>query len=55
MKHKIRLETDVGGDTDDACALAMLLGCPDIEIVGITTTIDRGVESRLRRALSQAG
>ena len=38
---KIHLDTDFGGDTDDACALAMLLGWPDVELVGITTNLDR--------------
>ncbi len=37
----IHLDTDFGGDTDDACALALLLGWPEVEIVGITTTADR--------------
>jgi inosine-uridine nucleoside N-ribohydrolase len=37
---QIHLDTDLGGDPDDACALAMLLGWPDVELVGITTTID---------------
>jgi purine nucleosidase len=37
---RIHLDTDFGGDPDDACALAMLLGWPDVELVGITTTID---------------
>jgi inosine-uridine nucleoside N-ribohydrolase len=37
---RIHLDTDLGGDPDDVCALAMLLGCPDVELVGITTTID---------------
>jgi purine nucleosidase len=36
----LHLDTDLGGDPDDACALAMLLGWPSVEIVGITTTID---------------
>ncbi len=39
---RIHLDTDLGSDTDDACALAMLLGWPDVEIVGITTSIDPG-------------
>jgi purine nucleosidase len=39
---KIHLDTDLGSDTDDACALAMLLGWPDVELVGITTSIDPG-------------
>ena len=34
----VHLDTDIGGDPDDVCALAMLLGWPDVEIVGITTT-----------------
>jgi inosine-uridine nucleoside N-ribohydrolase len=38
----IHLDTDLGSDTDDACALAMLLGWPGVEIAGITTTIDPG-------------
>ncbi len=38
---RIHLDTDLGGDPDDACALTMLLGWPDVEITGITTTIDR--------------
>jgi inosine-uridine nucleoside N-ribohydrolase len=37
---RIHLDTDLGGDTDDACALAMLLGWPEVELVGITTAAD---------------
>jgi inosine-uridine nucleoside N-ribohydrolase len=33
---RVHLDTDFGGDTDDACALAMLLGWPGVEVVGIT-------------------
>jgi hypothetical protein len=29
----MHLDTDLGSDTDDACALAMLLGRPGVEIV----------------------
>lgn len=39
---RIHLDTDIGGDPDDACALAMLLGWPDVEITGITTVLDAG-------------
>jgi purine nucleosidase len=39
---RIHLDTDLGGDTDDACALAMLLGWPGAEITGITTVADSG-------------
>jgi inosine-uridine nucleoside N-ribohydrolase len=38
----LHLDTDLGGDPDDACALTMLLGLPDVELTGITTTIDPG-------------
>jgi purine nucleosidase len=37
---KIHLDTDIGGDMDDLCALAMLLKWPDIEITGITTVAE---------------
>lgn len=37
---KLHLDTDFGGDPDDACALVMLLGWPDVELVGITTVLD---------------
>jgi len=37
---KIHLDTDLGGDPDDLCALAMLLKWPDVEITGITTASD---------------
>ena len=37
---KIHLDTDIGGDMDDVCALAMLLRWPDLEITGITTVSD---------------
>ena len=39
---RVHLDTDIGGDPDDACALAMLLGWPGVELVGITTTADPG-------------
>lgn len=37
---KVHLDTDLGGDIDDLCALAMLLKWPDVEITGITTVTD---------------
>ena len=39
---RLHLDTDLGSDTDDLCALAMLLGWPDVELTGITTCIDPG-------------
>ena len=38
--HKIHLDTDLGGDIDDLCALAMLLRWRDVEISGITTVAE---------------
>jgi len=38
----VHVDTDFGGDPDDACAVAMLLGWPDVEIVGVTTNLDPG-------------
>lgn len=40
--RKIHLDTDIGGDPDDVCALAMLLRWPDVEITGITTVTEQG-------------
>jgi purine nucleosidase len=37
---RVHLDTDLGSDTDDLCALAMLLGWPDVEITGVTTSTD---------------
>ena len=37
---KIHLDTDIGGDMDDVCALAMLLKWPDLDITGVTTVSD---------------
>jgi purine nucleosidase len=37
---RIHLDTDLGSDTDDLCALAMLLGWPDVAVTGVTTVSD---------------
>jgi purine nucleosidase len=39
---KLHLDTDIGGDIDDLCALAMLLRWPDLEITGVTTAAEDG-------------
>lgn len=54
---RIHLDTDIGGDSDDLCALALLLGSADVEVVGITTVADRdgGRLAFVRRALELAG
>jgi purine nucleosidase len=38
----IHLDTDLGSDTDDLCALAMLLGWPGTEVACVTTNTDPG-------------
>jgi purine nucleosidase len=38
----VHLDTDLGSDTDDLCALAMLLGWPGCELTGVTTVTDPG-------------
>jgi inosine-uridine nucleoside N-ribohydrolase len=39
--HLIHLDTDLGGDIDDLCALAMLLRWPgNVQLTGITTVAD---------------
>jgi purine nucleosidase len=40
MTFKVHLDTDLGGDIDDLCALAMLLRWEDVEIIGITTVAE---------------
>ncbi len=37
---RVHLDTDFGGDTDDACALAYLLAREDVDLVGVTTVAD---------------
>lgn len=54
---KVHLDTDLGGDPDDLCALALLLSWPGLEITGITTTADQGGQRAgyVRYALGLAG
>jgi inosine-uridine nucleoside N-ribohydrolase len=39
---RVHLDTDFGGDPDAAAALALLLGWPETEVVGVTTNLDVG-------------
>jgi len=54
---KIHLDTDLAGDPDDVCALAMLLRWPGVEITGITTVgdIDGRRAGYVRYVLALAG
>ena len=54
---QFHLDTDIGGDIDDLCALAMGLNWPGVELLAVTTnTDDRGRRAGYARyALSLAG
>ena len=36
----LHLDTDLGGDIDDLCALAMVLNWPGVELLAVTTNSD---------------
>ncbi|HJZ49076.1 MAG TPA: nucleoside hydrolase [Roseiflexaceae bacterium] len=54
---KLHLDTDLGGDIDDLCALAMVLNWPGVELMAVTTNSDdRGRRAGYTRyALGLAG
>ena len=41
-RRRIHLDTDIGGDADDVCALALALGAADAELIAITTCCEQG-------------
>ena len=43
LMTKIHLDTDIGGDIDDLCALAMVLKWPGAELTGVTTVAEHEV------------
>ena len=55
--RKLHLDTDLGGDIDDLCALAMVLNWADVELIAVTTVSDdRGKRAGYGRyALELAG
>jgi purine nucleosidase len=38
---KLHIDTDIGGDLDDLCALALALNWPDVELVAVTTVAEQ--------------
>jgi len=48
---KIILDTDIGDDIDDALALGLICGCPELELLGVTTVFGN-VGARARQARS---
>ncbi|WES66003.1 nucleoside hydrolase [Microbacter sp. GSS18] len=55
--HRVILDTDIGSDVDDLMALALILGTPTIDLLGVTTVYgDTALRARIaRRVLSLAG
>lgn len=50
IQHRVILDTDIGSDVDDLMALALLLGTPSVELVGVTTVYgDTALRARLAR------
>lgn len=50
------LDTDIGTDVDDCLAIAVLLGSPEIDLIGITTVYgDVGLRARMTRKLLRLG
>lgn len=54
---RVHLDTDIGGDIDDLCALALLLRWPDLELIGVTTVAEENGRRAgyARHALRLAG
>ncbi len=47
------LDTDIGSDVDDALALAVLLGSPEVELLGVSTVYgDVGLRARIAARLA---
>lgn len=40
--RRLHLDTDIGGDIDDLCALAMVLNWPETDLVAVTTVSELG-------------
>lgn len=54
---KLHIDTDIGGDIDDLCALALALRWPNVELVGVTTVAEHAGRRAgyVRRVLEIAG
>lgn len=50
-QHRVILDTDIGSDVDDLLALALILGTPEIDLVGVTTVYG---DTRLRAQLTRS-
>ncbi|WP_020574426.1 nucleoside hydrolase [Actinopolymorpha alba] len=53
-RHQVIFDTDIGSDVDDALALAMLFGSPEVDLLGVTTVYgDTAVRARIARRLAR--
>ena len=54
---ELHVDTDIGGDIDDLCALALVLRWPGAELVGVTTVAEHAGRRAgyVRRVLELAG
>jgi purine nucleosidase len=53
-EHRIIFDTDIGSDVDDALALALILGSPEAELLGVTTVYgDTLLRARLAKRLAK--
>lgn len=52
--HHVILDTDIGTDVDDLMALALILGTPTIELLGITTVYgDTALRGRMTKRIAE--
>jgi purine nucleosidase len=50
MRRPVLLDTDIGTDVDDLLALALLVGAPEIQLIGVTTVYgDTVLRARMTR------
>ena len=55
IRRPVVLDTDIGTDVDDLLALALLVGSPEVQLIGVTTVYgDTALRARMsRRVLDQ--
>src|SRR5918998_715725 len=50
MRRPVLLDTDIGTDVDDLLALALLVGAPEFQLIGVTTVYgDTDLRARMTR------
>ena len=55
-KTDIWLDTDIGGDIDDALALALIMKSPELNLIGVTTSFNYAEKkARIARRLLDLG